>query len=245
MKKENEIKNLRQCGFDPMASMITITYEEQNKNELYLEVKSRQQWFLQYCEENSIDGVIDDSDICYIPEAAMWVATASVFMNGALAGKSSAGVSATDPAKAHIAVQTACTFAKGRALAACGFNTFGASYTPEDGDAFPCDGGIVISGGQVIRDPFNPMMVQFQRDDNDETAAPPKVAPRATQKAEITYEDALKFVLPFGSMKGKTLSEVLGEKPSQISFYASDAFAGNGTGAEVKRMSQIILANRQ
>lgn len=253
----------RKCNYDPTVDMISIKKQigDREREEKYLEVKYRVQWFNIFCEENGIQGVIDDADVCYIPETKTYKATASVFMDGALAGKSSAGVFADTPDRLNVAIQTAATFAKGRALANAGFGTANCS-SAEEGASEQCDAGIVVK-----TNPMNPMEARIEpvpsRTAQTKPAAETGTEPQAekprrqekpaeskSEKAENpmltnqlkmpTYEDALRFVIPIGSFKGKTFSEALGERGGIAEFYASPQFT-NTSHPMLKLSAQAIV----
>ena len=196
---EKSARSIRACSYNASANMIEVSYED--KKELYLEVKYRVLWFLTYCQEHGLTGLIDDSDVRYLPDAQMLVATTVIYIDGAVVGKSTAGIpyAAGDQIRA---VQMAATAAKGRALANAGFGTV--SYSSEDGD-IPCDAGIPFVGGNVS---FKKLEEQ-----KDETA-----------KIKITDADARSYVIPMGQYKGRTLGEVLAMDKKTVDYYASDKF---------------------
>lgn len=157
----------RKCSYDPMQDLIDVTYDN-DKHSAYLQVPHRLIWFATYCAEKGFTGFVDDGDVKYIPELALMQATASVFINGTMVGRSSAGcaITAGDYESINNAIQTAATRAKGRALANAGFGTpptMDGGNAAEDGNNYPCDGGIpfqypqmVVSNGQVVQNPVMP-----------------------------------------------------------------------------------------
>lgn len=159
--------NARKCSYDPMQDLIDVTYDN-DKHSAYLQVPHRLIWFATYCAEKGFTGFVDDGDVKYIPELALMQATASVFINGTMVGRSSAGcaITAGDYESINNAIQTAATRAKGRALANAGFGTpptMEGGNPAEDGNNYPCDGGIpfqypqmVVNNGQVVQNPVMP-----------------------------------------------------------------------------------------
>ena len=85
--------NARKCSYDPMQDLIDVTYDN-DKHSAYLQVPHRLIWFATYCAEKGFTGFVDDGDVKYIPELALMQATASVFINGTMVGRSSAGCAA-------------------------------------------------------------------------------------------------------------------------------------------------------
>lgn len=256
MQEKNSQTTIRACSYKPEEDLILLTYEENGREELYLEVKYRVKWFHQYCLENNLSGFIDDSEVLYIPEAQMFLATASVYIDNTLVGKSSAGVpySANNPNASKVAIQTAATCAKGRALANAGFGTINCAM--EEGDRFPCDSGIKITTDNIVSNPENPMEVTFlapvdgkandpvsNRQPSDTKAKPEPVSPQnKTEEApavSMTLEEAKAYMIPIGTHKGKSLGEVLAIDPGIIKFYAGDRFQ-NAKLPQLKVAAQII-----
>jgi hypothetical protein len=251
--------SIRKCSnYDPNKDVIKICYEDSGIEEIYLEVKYRVLWFLRYCEENGKDGFIDDSDVVYDQAARSWIAKCSIYIDGELVGKSAAGKVSlvTDEKNANIALQSAATAAKGRALANAGFGTVNCSL--EEGDKFPCDSGIRISKDNVIFDQDNPMEVSIVTPDGDFEAEqePLSVKGDAPQQKETTssniqnsavldekmsLDEAKAYVLPLGrsEVKGKTLWEIFNMDKSLLKFYASERFK-NQSHASLKTAAQII-----
>lgn len=122
-------------GYNPQDHIIQIP-DRDGKSRAYLEVCHRKDWFLRYCEQKGIVGLLDDSDVRIDREAKLVIVTGKVFMDNKLVGISTAA-RVYDPNYAQptdTPVQTAGTVAIGRALANAGFGTT-ASYSPgEDGD---------------------------------------------------------------------------------------------------------------
>ena len=122
-------------GYNPQDHIIQIP-DRDCKSRAYLEVCHRKDWFLRYCEQKGIVGLLDDSDVRIDREAKLVIVTGKVFMDNKLVGISTAA-RVYDPNYAQptdTPVQTAGTVAIGRALANAGFGTT-ASYSPgEDGD---------------------------------------------------------------------------------------------------------------
>lgn len=233
--------NARKCSYDPMQDLIDVTYDN-DKHSAYLQVPHRLIWFATYCAEKGFTGFVDDGDVKYIPELALMQATASVFINGTMVGRSSAGcaITAGDYESINNAIQTAATRAKGRALANAGFGTpptMEGGNPAEDGNNYPCDGGIpfqypqmVVNNGQVVQNPVMPPVNPMPYAGNSapapnptSTQAPPassfpfgqqqmQMPQSAPQQpigvAGMTLEQAKAFVIPSGRMKGKTMGEL-------------------------------------
>lgn len=153
----------RTASYNPGPDMIEIeSLRNDGSKQLYLEIKYRIQWFNVWCEENRVDGTIDESDISILGEgpSALVLARSTVYLRGAVAGKSAAAVPLHEPDGSvnRFAVQLAGTYATGRALAKAGFGTANAGSASEYGREETCDAGI-----PTWRNP-----VQYQTDpDND------------------------------------------------------------------------------
>lgn len=116
----------RKCmGYDPAGDLIEVQYEGQEGKELFLKVQNRMLWFHQYLTERKATGVIDDSNVTYLPEAKLLLVKATVTINGKTVGKACAGefYDATIGAQDPTICQTVATQAKGRGLANAGFGT--------------------------------------------------------------------------------------------------------------------------
>lgn len=116
----------RKCtGYDPVGDLVEVHYDGQVEKELFLKVQNRMLWFHQYLTERKAFGVIDDSNVTYLPDAKLLLVKATVTINGKTVGKACAGefydtaIGAQDPT----ICQTVATQAKGRALANAGFGT--------------------------------------------------------------------------------------------------------------------------
>ena len=70
-------------GFEPKEKLTQIVGMN-GELQSYLEVKYRIEWFNQYCAENDIKGVIDESDIKYLEQVKMFVATCKIYMDDKL-----------------------------------------------------------------------------------------------------------------------------------------------------------------
>ena len=211
---------MRNCSYNPENDMIRVTSFD-GKEKTYLEVRYRVRWFHEYCDENGILGRIDDSDVRFVPEAGLLIATAAVYMNDKEVGKSAAGIclNGLDPLRAGTIVQTIATQAKGRALANAGFGTISAGLAEEEDRHALCDAGMPVRQPPVLRQeavpdsPAGPMPGR----ERPEPAAAAADAP----VSEEAYRNALVTVIPTGSYKGKTFQEALGENPGIAKFYAT------------------------
>lgn len=253
-KNPNEDIEVRSCSYVPRHDMIKVSYEN-GKEEMYLEVKYRVKWFQTYCKENGIRGSIDDSETSFIPALNMIKAVAVVRMDDWEAGRSAAGVvvNPSDPESYSRALQTVCTFAKGRALANAGFGTLNSRV--DDGDFAACDSGYSFKGRQVTVNPDNPLDAGFappkDKDDDlpffdssDDPAPAPASAPTPTpQPAAMSLKEALAYEVPMGNDKGRTLGEINGSDPGKINFWASEKFV-NSRYPELKEAAKVIQAAR-
>ena len=257
---------MRNCkNYNPEADMIKVTGYD-GSTQLYLEVKYRVRWFHEFCEENGIEGYIDDSDIRYIQEAGLLIATATVYMNGQVAGKSTAGIQmdTLDSFRAGTIVQTIATQAKGRALANAGFGTTNVSGSEEGDKNALCDAGIPISPAQAPSAPVTPVQTPSAQPTNENKEPEisgqislmpdgmPAPDPAPVQQpvvssapiaedapvTEEAYQKALATVIPMGTYKGKTFQQALGENPGIAKFYSTRF--NNQKYPEVKAAAQII-----
>lgn len=162
---ETNVVPTRRCdSYDPVPMMKVFQYEGGNY-ELYLEVKYRVDWFLHWCKENGVVGKIIESKVDFLPEVKMLLTTCSIYIDDKLAAESTAGFQISDkPEETNIAVQTAFTRAKGRALADLGFGTVNGN-SGENGDNLPPDSGIPIP---LVSPTNNPLMLMS----NPFTSAP-------------------------------------------------------------------------
>ena len=257
---------VRACSYDAVSKLVDYTYES-GRTEKYLEVKYRVDWFNAYCKENNIEGYIDDSDIRYVPEAAAWIATATVYMDGKPVGKSSASktIIPGDMETGKVAVQTACTFAKGRALANAGFGTTATGVTAtggcaEDGEFFTCDGGVPVAPTPEN----NPLMraadaetkadkvparrgrkpaaapEQYAKVNTQDAAAPVPAA--NTDDSTMSVEKARATVVQMGQFAGKTLGELALSNLDTIEWYASDNFNSSvPANIALKEAAKVLL----
>lgn len=256
-----KVPRIRACSFVPDDHMIPITYDN-GETQLYLEVKWRQHWFHTFCEENGISGYIDDSDVeirTDIGTGGFVRSTATVYMDGCVVGKSSAGCPIINMAEGNnlrTVIQNACTVAKGRALANAGFGTI-ASREPTDGAEFPCDSGYSVGGDGTIRfNVANPAAPEekTKRSRKKSAAANPTTGSNSTAQANandlsfadvgpvptFTVEQAQQYIVPIGAMKGRTLGETIATRRKDVEWYASPEFQ-NGRYPELKTAAQTLL----
>lgn len=120
---------MRECkNFDPKGHLYPV--EGTNPVEWSIAAADRVRWFLEYCEEHGVTGVIDDSEIRF--ERDFVVAVASVYMDGKLVAKATSGLP-YDPNDRFV-VATVSTYARSRALANCGFGPLAACGNAEGGN---------------------------------------------------------------------------------------------------------------
>ena len=243
---------VRKCeNYDPNPFMSLYEYPEGSRTK-YLEVRYRVDWFLHWCQENGKEAMFDESEYAIHPELGLVVATCAVYLDGELAAKSTAGREYTDderfPEKSvGNAIQTAFTFAKGRALANLGFGTIN-GLKAENGEIAPPDAGNKIVDDIDDDNPF----ADIEKPDTveGEKAAKPDVQPVASTEAHppvseaqakketkasaekakkeqpipTTLEEAQNIVFSFGKNKGRRVGEVWVTDPGNIRWLLSDAF---------------------
>lgn len=220
---------LRKCNFDPEKWLETL-YDDEGQavvdrdtglEQLTLPTDARVEWFNTYCEENGIWGWIDDSEVRFEANtgsreiSSICIATASVYMDDKLVGKSSSstpfyGHGNYDKSIASITE----TKAKGRALANAGF-MLSKKLKPDNRP-----GSNAGAPGEDAEAP----RVEMTEESNETSpvpSAPPDAAPAETAanaeaannaSAEMTLEQAFAILWP-STVKsvyaGKTLKEVL------------------------------------
>lgn len=205
--------SVRKCSFNPSDYCIEIdSMRGDDSKQMYLEVKFRVLWFLTYCAENGLTGVIDESRIVYIPETKMFQATATVSINGEVVGTGIAGKSYVydDDRCSQTVIQDVATTAKGRALANAGFGTAMCAF--EDGEPTPCDAGI-----QRFKNPLIP--------EKKETEIKPVTEKRTTNESDNTIpktiEEARAVTLHSGQYQGRTIGELAALDLNYVKFLAS------------------------
>ncbi len=257
---------IRACSYNPASDIIELTVSDSSKKpDLYLEVKNRLRWFHQYLRDRNTTGYVDDSEVRYDPAAKMLFATARVFIEGVLAGVSSAS-RPYDPDEPALYTQQpiarVCTAAKGRALANAGFGITASAL--EDGKNTPCDAGI-----QVVHENGEDQVVPLYQKtgpagmESRLPVMPPEETPEPTQTEELTapaapakeapesigpdvpgrmgYQAAKALVLPFGSLKGKTMAEAMNLDPSLVEFYASERFKGKDKYPQINEAALVMV----
>lgn len=299
---------IRRCDYDPVLTGELCVLEDGKAP--YLNIRFRTYWFHQYVRQLAKMGMlsgesyIDDSDVCFVPEANLLIAKAKVVINGQVVGESSGSrpFDPDDPAlynkrsadldkddeESDLPVLMVCTSAYGRALANAGFGV--TSNVLEDGSDVNCDTGIRVSkqpDGQLTVAPLyqvkgsgtggegpaakeetptakdaKPEKTQpaekrkggRRRKPKEEKSTPTDAAAGANEDAltaqpdgkdegaltEMPFEEASKFVVPYGGCKGLTVEEALGKDERIIRFYASDVF-NNPELVDLKRASIAVL----
>lgn len=260
--------NIRKCSFEPENYLIEIdSMRGDGTKEKYLKVQYRILWFNIYCAENGIFGFIDTSDVKYHSETGMYLAWATICMDGCNVAKAVAALPYTAE-NASSVVMSVTTKAIGRALANCGFGT--AMCALEDGDdGQPCDSGIPVQKTAPV---LNDIDLSIQNDEDflnglnekdappeqisfnisDKTSTPVKKAFRQTTlqtnpqnkqtsvKLPVTLEEARAVVIDSGSYQGKTLGELAVINFKFIEFYATKYNAARRP--DLKKGAEIILA---
>ncbi len=202
----NDGCKIRKCSFRPEDYLVTIVQND-GSNAKYLLVQDRVLWFQMYCAENGVKGLIDDSNIEYIPQLKMFRATCIITMNGEIVGKSSGScVYAEDKLKA---LECAATSAKGRALANAGFGTAMCYQDdPDVGQDNQCDAGVKMPDRWE-----NQSDVSDEGQDNPMMSEQPLIpAAMATQDKILpsTLAEAQGIILEIKNSpyNGKTLGEI-------------------------------------
>lgn len=162
----------RRCSYNPADDAYVADLDgfrgEANNKAVNLYVNGRVKWFLTYCEENGIKGRIEESDVAILPEfPRLMMVTSRIYMNDELVADGIAGaiINPEDP-NCAVVVQSCATKAKGRALANAGFNLNGIEdasdlVAPDTGVRLPT---YMISGGQIVANPDNPVDATFVED---------------------------------------------------------------------------------
>lgn len=121
-------RNVR--GYDPASDLADVVYynkegKPEGEPQKFLETKFRLKWFHHYLKERKLHGMVDDSDISFLPDASILLTKATVYIDGKVAGRSCSGEYFSDwiAATAPRIAQNAETSALGRALANAGFST--------------------------------------------------------------------------------------------------------------------------
>lgn len=220
---------MKTAGFDPRMYIRETEYENSGKKEMYLDVKYRLEWYLTYCQEHNISSRIVEENIIVHESLGLIEAHCSIYHDDVLVSRG--GASRTyrerDFDMLDKIIQTANTFAKGRALANLGFTL----TSTDDGDPIPCDSGICATPwGNITTNPDNPMDSEFVRDSVPAPAqnpGPMGAAPSAKAASRtMTWEEARDYVIPINSrFKGQTLGTVLACDRSTVEWYASSRFA--------------------
>jgi len=235
--------------FSPMEHMVNIS--ETDQPNYYLNTMWRVQWFLTFCAEHGIRGCIDDSHIELSGDAPnkFWIAVCEVYMDGIIVGRSTAAVplmgsnGMVDPT----AVQTAATFAKGRALSNAGFGTAGVLQsepallaqlqmedgTPETKDMTP-DMGFQprrayrpndedAAPMQEVQNRAAPMEKPSAHEPGISDPQSPVETPavRRSPSANLTQEQARLVTVNSGEYAGKTMGEIVLLNPGYLKWVLS------------------------
>lgn len=225
-KKDDVYVGPRACkGYNPIEHLIDIPNITTGEMGKYLLVPDRVTWFNAYCQENGIDGVIDDSQIEVHFEANrnLVVAVCVIYMNGKEIAKSvGSGVFHDgDDIIFRKAVECAATSAKGRALANAGFGSnMSTGDEPEQG---------------LVDAPVSEKPNKEQKTTAEKTPDAKKEAVKLPE----TVAEAQQVVLDFGEYKGKTLGEVFVLSRSFVEWLATKYNASRHP--EYKKAAEIIL----
>lgn len=213
-------------GFEPKEKLTQIVGMN-GELQSYLEVKYRIEWFNQYCAENDIKGVIDESDIKYLEQVKMFVATCKIYMDDKLVATGIGGKMVDgDITSMNMIIQSAATIAKGRALANCGFGTAmcANNESGENHDILPCDAGITIN---TDNNPLINNSAVTKTNEEKQKISKTESKPQSKAKAEKTVNvpknltEAQALILSIGKYKGKSLGEVAAIDKQYIDFMAN------------------------
>lgn len=259
-------------SYDPSPFMKEFVYDDGSK-QLYLEVKYRVDWFLHWCKENGVVGRIEESQLDFIPEIRMVLCTCTIYMDGLAVASSKAGRMITDdPKDANVAVQTAFTAAKGRALSNLGFGTVNGN-TSENGLPFPPESGIPLppvtpETNPLVTDTTTPPAQERKRRmrkepdsaaSTQEMQAAPESSPSEpvptpptastlmnadSTKIPETLEEARAFICPIGVGRNKTMGEIELIDPDKVTFYGSDQFNSRAKHPGLVAAAQLIIQAR-
>ena len=207
----NETQITRECAFKPQDHFIKIkSLVDEGRDENYLEVKYRIIWFNQYCMENGIKGVIDDSGYEYNPETKMYTAVCTIYMDGEIIAKAAAGQQ-YDGTNGNTVIQSVTTAAKGRALANAGFGT--AMCGEDDEEQTPCEAGMPDKSDQTKRPEKKPARAA--------KASANQTPQHNTVPLPTSLDEAQAFVATTGQFNGRPMGEIYAIQPDYIKFCAN------------------------
>ncbi len=263
MDIQNAIKlsrTVRDCSFDP-EQWYDQEFEQDGTPRMALRSSSKQMWFYTYCKEKSLQGQIYTSEPVlqiFGNGTAMVIVTATVYIDGKVESTASAaqGFEVNDTRAMDVVVQTASTFAIGRALANAGFGIIGGYLLPgNEAPQNPVAAQPVINPvASPVVNRGNPAVVQPapapQGQQHTVTAAVPQqmslMNDTVTSPVPAQPTDKLAWAKTVvwqgrGSASGKTLGELLATQPKQICWIAE---TWNGTG-EIKEAALLLLPEAQ
>lgn len=220
--------------FDPANYLIDIVDPATTETHKYMEVKYRLLWALLWATANKKKLIFDEFIVGYDPASRIY--TCGCDIKDEMGRVIASGVAGRyyDPLVniSDTPIQTACTAAKGRALANLGFGTFYGSV--EEGDtSTPCDAGVPVmennpfmilaSGGQIntrttdVNQTVQPnggteanpasMQPEAKSHPTEDTNDPPESIP-TPQRIPLSLEEALSYKLEAGKFAGKTVGEL-------------------------------------
>lgn len=268
-KKENSnpaITLVRACKeYDPTPMMRPYEYAN-GKQELYLEVKYRVDWFLHYCQEKGILGTLKESITQLDVEHNLVMGACTVYMDGQEVAYAEAARSLTVDKFGNTAAdlintsaQTCCTIAKGRALANLGFGTVNGNQS-EDGEELPPESGVPLQGGTVppLQQPLTGASTLLGLTGAAERTSAEEKKPAASNAGNSapsnrksvpssvplpkTLAEAMAVKVPVGLYKGKTLGEAYALDQTFVERITSDRFAGRDRHPALVAGAKIILA---
>ena len=249
-------------GYQPSAHMIDITTRD-GQPAKYLEVKHRKEWFLLWCQQHNLVGVLDDSNITYDPNSKLVIAKVDIKVDDTVIGSSTAckfyDPNAVD-AMATTVFQDVGTIAMGRALANCGFGTVASMETEKT----LADAPVAAPAVKNETDPFAfdaPIALPAMEDavvTQAESASAPAagtVAPESVQSAQMQPQTPAPAAAPVTPAPKKNFSfqnnkqdikPVSGYEEALQAIMPFGTFMGKSLGEVSSRKPDMIafLANR-
>jgi len=244
-KHPNYVEN-----YNPMDYVREIPGEN-GEPTLYLDVKDRMTWFRHKYPNGRVSAKIETFTDRMVVVVAHVYADAANNEGGYLANGHGQRVYDPNGPFSDRFIELAETGARGRALAAAGFNiSFGANDAGEGDEQNPVDAPIQkptaaesttsqassSEGDQVVstkpssREPVAPAVPPTASD----TPAPTKV------NTEMTFEQAKNIIVHFGKYENRTLWELASGAPQDLSWIAK-VYKGTGEKADTLRTAANLI----
>ena len=244
-KHPNYVEN-----YNPMDYVRELP-DENGEPTLYLDVKDRMTWFRHKYPNGRISSKIETiTERMVVVEACVY-ADAANNEGGYLANGH--GQRVYDPGSpfSDRFIELAETGARGRALAAAGFNiSFGANDAGEEDEQNPVDAPIQkpaaaesttsqatgSEGDQVVQ--TNPSWLEQVAPAVPPTAPDTPVPTKV--KTEMTFEQAKNIIVHFGKYKNRTLWELASGAPEDLGWIAK-VYKGTGEKADALRTAANLI----